>query len=1081
MVPEQGDLFAGGDGGGANDDDVDANVVPNNEGNARVSDPLEAHILGDDDVLLVTGYAGLPEVVRVIAQRKGREAGHLRIVFGSEPYPAAGKYDYVSNKSPFVEMRDYWLARGISVVLACDVLDAIQVLKRELVDVRIGGSTSKRQHAKLYIGQRAAMCGSSNLTGPGLRRQHEANTLHDKGSAHYRELRKLGEKFWVAARPFKDELIRLLGQLLQAVTWQEALARACAETLGESAHDDAGLTELALWPHQRSGIRQAMYLLETMGAVLVADATGSGKTRQGLGLMYEVAQQRRRTGTEPTSDDWLLAPNQVLQTWEDGLNKLPMRGARAAGHGSLSSQANKNPSLVRNLRRTELVVVDEAHRFYNSKSQRTRAVTQIASAQRVLLTATPINRGSRDLVSLIRLLGPDQFEQSTLELVESFTRKGSLVDEQDFNQIRGELSKFTMRRTRRDLVTEIERAPREYVDGSGIRVRYPEHRPLTYEVNATSHEQGIATAIGKLAAQLRGLVFLGKSLIRPSSVKRRRILGPDYVAQRTRMAAGLARYMVRSRLRSSCLALLEHTRGTAAALEFFNLDDVRSSKKSHTKGVIHSLKRVHRPSLEKGQDRCEWLLTDEAFERAKDRELALYFEIAGLCEQLAANHDRERSKVDTLLKIVREHDRIVAFDDRLISLNLFANLCREQDSDLQICLATGAQSPRRLREIRKLLARESTAKGVIVLCSDVLSEGVNLQGASALIHLDMPTVVRIAEQRTGRIDRLDSPHGRIAVYWPNDVKEFRPLRSEQLIERNALVQRTFGANLMLPSDEHADHSADEFIEARAMINLVEEARELGESDALLGDAFDDVRNLAFGDGRLIPTHIYERLVGSSVRVTAAVSVVASRTRWALAVVQSPHRTAPRWLLIDLEAGTMETDLRRVIPALRERLLACEDVKLDRGAVSDLRLVAEKCDGAQLELLSRARRRALESAIECVRHWRKDPRALGGDGELTEVLGRVERLLTRREAGQPAVDLNELARRWQRYVVPFVEDVQAKKPKKIVRPSSEAVLAVVRAHPWDSASAKAFIEKVPQFPPASERIVSLIIAVKPDEG
>src|SRR5437667_351043 len=52
----------------------------------------------------------------------------------------------------------------------------------------------------------------------------------------------------------------------------------------------------------------------------------------------------------------------------------------------------------------------------------------------------------------------------------------------------------------------------------------------------------------------------------------------------------------------------------------------------------------------------------------------------------------------------------------------------------------------------------STASGVVALCSESMAEGYNLQRASAVVHLDMPSVVRTAEQRVGRVDRLDSPH-----------------------------------------------------------------------------------------------------------------------------------------------------------------------------------------------------------------------------------------------------------------------------------------------------------------------------------
>ncbi|MCZ7140631.1 DEAD/DEAH box helicase family protein, partial [Salmonella enterica subsp. enterica] len=77
---------------------------------------------------------------------------------------------------------------------------------------------------------------------------------------------------------------------LKVVSWQEALARACSELLeGQWAkhyieqHIDLGDTKL--WPSQEQGIAQALWILENVGSVLVADPTGSGKTRMGAHLL----------------------------------------------------------------------------------------------------------------------------------------------------------------------------------------------------------------------------------------------------------------------------------------------------------------------------------------------------------------------------------------------------------------------------------------------------------------------------------------------------------------------------------------------------------------------------------------------------------------------------------------------------------------------------------------------------------------------------------------------------------------------------------------------------------------------------
>jgi hypothetical protein len=52
----------------------------------------------------------------------------------------------------------------------------------------------------------------------------------------------------------------------------------------------------------------------------------------------------------------------------------------------------------------------------------------------------------------------------------------------------------------------------------------------------------------------------------------------------------------------------------------------------------------------------------------------------------------------------------------------------------------------------------------ILIATDLLSEGVNLQQASIMIHLDTPWTAARVEQRIGRIARLGSRHERVVSY-----------------------------------------------------------------------------------------------------------------------------------------------------------------------------------------------------------------------------------------------------------------------------------------------------------------------------
>lgn len=82
----------------------------------------------------------------------------------------------------------------------------------------------------------------------------------------------------------------------------------------------------------------------------------------------------------------------------------------------------------------------------------------------------------------------------------------------------------------------------------------------------------------------------------------------------------------------------------------------------------------------------------------------------------------------------------------------------------------------------------------LLIATDLLSEGVNLQEASVVIHLDLPWTAARLEQRIGRIARLGSRHDRVVSYTvnpPERAEQF--LRETEIIARkSALSARIFG-------------------------------------------------------------------------------------------------------------------------------------------------------------------------------------------------------------------------------------------------------------------------------------------------
>jgi hypothetical protein len=230
------------------------------------------------------------------------------------------------------------------------ILAALTFLSTDAVIVRISADPRHPVHAKIYRADYAITIGSSNLSENGMRMQLEANRRHEVlGEPDaFHEASRLAEQIWAQGRDYKAQLVALLQTLLSAVTWEEALARACAEILdGRWARRytladplDGGPT---LWPAQRQGVAQAMWLVDQVGSVLVADATGSGKTRMGAEILRAMVNRLWAGGRVRNHIPVIIAPPRVLEkstrrrSWSGRTGAVAARGQLRDRVGTSSS------------------------------------------------------------------------------------------------------------------------------------------------------------------------------------------------------------------------------------------------------------------------------------------------------------------------------------------------------------------------------------------------------------------------------------------------------------------------------------------------------------------------------------------------------------------------------------------------------------------------------------------------------------------------------------------------------------------------------------------------------------------------
>ena len=164
-----------------------------------------------------------------------------------------------------------------------------------------------------------------------------------------------------------------------------------------------------LRPFQRAGVA---YMVRTRRC-LVADEMGLGKTVEALAalayasafpalvvvpsmlLLYWQAQIRH----------WL--PDRPMQVLRSGQRKVIGRGLYLVSYATLRNYIKGQPDFFGKTVKLHGLVCDEAHYLKEYRTQRTKAVKQVARwvPHRFLLTGTPVLNRPDELVSLLYLLG----------------------------------------------------------------------------------------------------------------------------------------------------------------------------------------------------------------------------------------------------------------------------------------------------------------------------------------------------------------------------------------------------------------------------------------------------------------------------------------------------------------------------------------------------------------------------------------------------------------------------------------------------------------------------------------------------
>lgn len=923
--------------------------VDNRDGNTLARaietyiEDLSGKLADDPDLDIATGYFN-PRGYFSVADAL-EEVGEVRILLGAQPdredrerwrkpgEPRGDEYDQ-KRVTEALQTLDEDLERdrdllGFSRRVDEGLRQLVDFLRSDKVQVRRYEDSFIHGKAYMFSHDQGALVGSSNFTGAGLNSNLELNVgQYSPGVTD--QINTWFEDLWDAAEPY--DLAEIYEERFEPYSpyliYLRVLYERYGDELEEEREEDGGAINLANF--QQDGVRRAQRFLDEHGGVIVADEVGLGKTYIAGKLLEETVNENRQRAL-------VIAPAYLRDgMWQakeaewgvqfETLSYSELRDAKQLG--------GDRPRLELDKEKYQLVVIDEAHAFRNPGTQQAEALRTLLRGDPpkdvVMLTATPVNNSLWDLYyQLYYFIKNDAaFASEGIPSLRERFKQAQSEDPSDLSpdMLFDVLDETTVRRTRRFIKEHYENAVLPDGEGGEVRITFPEPNPrrVDYDFDETFGDDFFRDVAEGLAAGDHEEAELELARYRPSYY----LEGEESSSELS--LVGLLRTGLLKRFESSSRAFantLERMIGqNKAALELLE------------SGVFPKPDAIE-----------EWVEADndeafeEAFEEAEDD--IVDAETADANTELLESH--LRSDLEILRRWHRRADAITREDDEKLRalketlLQIRDDALEDAESDPNLDTEDAFQQNRKVlifsyyadtvdwildyleevvEENDELSCYEGRIAGVtgdgsvrgisreeavhgfapdsadappgtddkfdILVTTDVLGQGVNLQQARNVINYDLPWNPMRVVQRNGRIDRVNSPHPEIYPYsfFPEDRIDKLLQLEHRVRQKLTQAARSIGMdNEVIPGMETMQQNFSDRVED--IESLHGEERELFEKGGReaaaysgeeyrqelregLQDREEDIKSLPWGAGSGFrgknPGHFFCARVGDEV-------------------------------------------------------------------------------------------------------------------------------------------------------------------------------------------------------------------------
>ena len=622
------------------------------------------------------------------------------------------------------------------------------------------------------------------------------------GAQAIAELDRWFRTHWEQSRDFKDDLIELLDaskfgekEYTPYQVYLKALFDYFKDDL-ESEVPDHTRSAVELSEFQEDAVRKARKILARYDGVLIGDSVGLGKTWIGKKLLEDYAYYQRQKAL-------VICPASLRQMWSDELQDATISATVISqeGLGQADFDTHRNAD-------AEVVLIDESHNFRNRNTQRYENLERILSIngsngrvgarkKLIMLTATPINNNIFDLYNQITLFtGGDRsyFAGAGIgDLHRFFLRaRQNAADHNTGTALFNLLEEVVVRRTRAFIRKTY---PEATIQGEAIQ--WPERRLKTTRYNLESTYDGIYE---KTVGSIEGLHLAPYQL---ETYKKVGVKRDEFEQGREEALAGIFRSRYLKRFESSVEAFRISARRSLEFTKTFEsyLLDGRLLNSTSFRKAMRFLEREDEeddstPSsmandldaTEEAQQALQSLpvLNPQQYDLRRlheslQRDVESLTEVWHLIRNIKPEQDAKLATLKMLLSQDLKGEKVIVFSYyRDTARYIHRELAGEQGEKFRaeagnpvIRRMDGGASPQDRRRLIEAFAPRSNGRKELIgsekevdilISTDVLSEGQNLQDCGILVNYDLHWNPTRMVQRAGRIDRIGSEFSQLWVY-----------------------------------------------------------------------------------------------------------------------------------------------------------------------------------------------------------------------------------------------------------------------------------------------------------------------------